>query len=180
MNKYRIDDHTLDLIEASPIPFAVYQFVSRRVVTLALSAGFCRLFGYEDRARAYHDMDEQMYVDTHPDDVSRISEAAVLFATRGGRYDVIYRSRDRKTSGYRLIHAVGEHASADDGTRLAYVWYTDEGEYKEDASKADENKKEVEEYASKLESKVKEFESAYFDLQMENIQLKDELSKLKR
>ena len=78
MKKYRIDDHTLDLIEASPIPFAVYQFVSRRVVTLALSAGFCRLFGYEDRARAYHDMDEQMYVDTHPDDVSRISEAAVF------------------------------------------------------------------------------------------------------
>ena len=131
MKKYRFDDHTLDLIEASPIPFAVYQFVSSRVVTLALSEGFCRLFGYEDRALAYHDMDEQMYVDTHPDDVSRISEAAVLFATRGGRYDVIYRSRKRRGDGYRLIHAVGEHASAGDGTQLAYVWYTDEGEYRE-------------------------------------------------
>ena len=131
MEKYRIDDHTLDLIEASPIPFAVYQFVSRRVVTLALSEGFCRLFGYEDRVLAYHDMDEQMYVDTHPDDVSRISEAAVLFATKDGRYDVIYRSRNRRGSGYRLIHAVGEHAYAGDGTRLAYVWYTDEGEYRE-------------------------------------------------
>ncbi|MCR4709157.1 MAG: cell division protein ZapA [Clostridiales bacterium] len=53
-------------------------------------------------------------------------------------------------------------------------------QYKEGASKADENKKEIEEYAAKLEGKVKEFESAYFDLQMENIQLKDELSKLKR
>ena len=127
MKKYRIDDHTLDLIEASPIPFAVYQFVSRRVVTLALSEGFCRLFGYEDRALAYHDMDEQMYVDTHPDDVSRISEAAVLFATRDGRYDVIYRSRNRRGDGYRLIHAVGEHAYAGDGTRLAW----DEGEYRE-------------------------------------------------
>ena len=42
------------------------------------------------------------------------------------------------------------------------------------------NKKEIEEYAAKLEGKVKQFESAYFDLQMENIQLKDELSKLKR
>ena len=131
MKKYRFDDHTLDLIEASPIPFAVYQFVSSRVVTLALSEGFCRLFGYEDRALAYHDMDEQMYVDTHPDDVSRISEAAVLFATRGGRYDVIYRSRKRRGDGYRLIHAVGEHVSAGDGTQLAYVWYTDEGEYRE-------------------------------------------------
>ena len=131
MEKYRIDDHTLDLIEASPIPFAVYQFVNRRVVTLALSEGFCRLFGYEDRALAYHDMDEQMYVDTHPDDVSRISEAAVLFATRDGRYDVIYRSRNRRGDGYRLIHAVGEHTSADDGSRIACVWYTDEGEYRE-------------------------------------------------
>ena len=131
MKKYRFDDHTLDLIEASPIPFAVYQFISSRVVTLALSEGFCRLFGYEDRALAYHDMDEQMYVDTHPDDVSRISEAAVLFATRGGRYDVIYRSRKRRGDGYRLVHAVGEHASAGDGTQLAYVWYTDEGEYRE-------------------------------------------------
>ncbi len=53
-------------------------------------------------------------------------------------------------------------------------------QYKEGASKADENKKEIEDYAAKLEAKVKEFESAYFDLQMENIQLKDELGKLKR
>jgi len=53
-------------------------------------------------------------------------------------------------------------------------------QYKEGASKADEDKKEMEDYATKLESKVKEFESAYFDLQMENIQLKDELSKLKK
>ena len=53
-------------------------------------------------------------------------------------------------------------------------------QYKEGASKADESKKEVEEYAAKLENKVKEFESAYFDLQMENIQLKDEITKLKK
>ncbi len=131
MKKFRIDDHTLDFIEASPIPFAVYQFVSKRVVTLALSAGFCELFGYKDRIQAYYDMDERMYVDTHPDDVSRISEAAVLFATRGGRYDVIYRSRNHGSSGYKLIHAVGEHAYTADGTRLAYVWYTDEGEYQD-------------------------------------------------
>ena len=53
-------------------------------------------------------------------------------------------------------------------------------QYKEGASKADEDKKEIEEYAAKLEAKVKEFESAYFDLQMENIQLKDEISKLNK
>ena len=131
MKKYRIDDPILDFIEKLPIPFAVYQFVSKRVVTLALSAGFCELFGYEDRIQAYYDMDERMYVDTHPDDISRISEAAVLFATKGGKYDVIYRSRSHGGSGYKLIHAVGEHAFTADGTRLAYVWYTDEGEYQD-------------------------------------------------
>ena len=113
------------------LPFAVYQFVDKRVVTIALSAGFCELLGYEDRAQAYDDMDHDMYKDTHPDDVARIANAAFLFATQGGKYEVIYRSRVRGSSEYRVIHAQGRHIMTKDGTRLAYVWYTDEGLYHE-------------------------------------------------
>ncbi len=129
--KYRFSDDSLNFIEKSRIPFAVYQFIGKRIVTVALSTGFCELFGYEDRPMAYFEMDNNMYIDTHPDDTARISEAAYFFATRGGRYDVVYRSRDRKNGGYRLIHAVGEHVWTEDRVRLAYVWYTDEGEYLE-------------------------------------------------
>lgn len=85
--KYRFDPQTLETLERLSVPFAVYQFLDKRVVTLALSDGFCRLFGYEDRAQAYDDMDHDMYKDAHPDDVARIANDAYLFAAEGGRYE---------------------------------------------------------------------------------------------
>ena len=132
MEKYRYEPNVMASMEASPIPFAVYQFVDRRVVTLVLSAGFCKLFGYEDRAQAYHDMDHDMYRDAHPHDAARIAEAALRFATEGGKYEVVYRTKTRKSSGYRIIHATGEHICTETGARLAYIWYTDEGAYAEE------------------------------------------------
>ena len=119
------------MLESMRVPFAVYQFIDKRVVTLALSEGFCRLFGYDDRAQAYSDMDHNMYKDTHPDDVARIANAAFRFATEGGDYDVIYRTKCRDTEQYRLVHAAGEHVYTADGVRLAHVWYADEGLYRE-------------------------------------------------
>ena len=116
-------------MEASRMPFAVYQFVDRRVVTLILSDGFCDLFGYDDRAKAYYDMDNDMYKDAHPDDTARIAEDALQFATKGGVYDTVYRSRIPGTKDYRIIHAIGEHFNAPTGDRLAMVWYTNEGKY---------------------------------------------------
>ena len=100
---------------------------------ISISAGFRKLFGYEDPARAYHDMDHNMYKDVHPNDVARIADATVRFATEGGEYDVVYRSKALKSDAYRVIHAKGEHVPADSGVRLAEVWYTDEGPYQEDA-----------------------------------------------
>ena len=79
-------------------PFAVYQFVDKRVVTLLLSDGFCDLFGYEDRGEAVHDMDNDMYKDAQPDDVARIADAAFRFATEGGDYEVIYRTKTKESN----------------------------------------------------------------------------------
>ena len=137
MEKYSYTPEQRSTLEEMKIPFAIYQFLNQRVVTLILSDGFCSLFGYDDRARAYHDMDHDMYIDTHPDDVSRIANAAVRFATEGGGYDVIYRTRIRGTDDYKLVHALGEHVYTADGVRLAQVWYTDEGIYNEGAAQDD-------------------------------------------
>ena len=131
--RYRFDKQTQEKLEGLTVPFAVYQYIDKRVVSIALSAGFRKLFGYEDPARAYHDMDHNMYKDVHPNDVARIADAAVRFATEGGEYDVVYRSKALKSDAYRVIHAKGEHVPADSGVRLAEVWYTDEGPYQEDA-----------------------------------------------
>lgn len=137
MDRYRFSDAEFSMMESSRIPFAIYQFIDKRVVTLALSQGFCDLFGYDDRTKAYYDMDNDMYRDTHPDDVGRISEAALRFATEGGTYETVYRSRRVDDGGYIIIHAVGEHITMSDGTRLAQVWYTNEGTYIDDGTSYD-------------------------------------------
>ena len=134
MEKYCYPAQERATLEALRQPFAVYQFLDNRVVTLVLSDGFCSLFGYTDRAVAYYDMDQDMYRDTHPDDAARIADAAYRFATEGGKYEVIYRSKVPGGSEYRMIHAYGEHVFTDTGVRLAQVWYSDEGLYRETGS----------------------------------------------
>ena len=129
MEKYSFPPQEQKLLEGLQQAYAVYQFIDKRVVTLVLSDGFCRLFGYEDRAQAMYEMDHDMYRNTHPDDAARIANAAIQFATDGGEYDTIYRTRIPGTNDYRVVHAHGVHALTDTGIRLAHIWYTDEGRY---------------------------------------------------
>ncbi|MDO5702175.1 MAG: EAL domain-containing protein [Lachnospiraceae bacterium] len=136
MNKYTYDKETLALIESSCIPCAVYQFVDKRVVTLALSEGFCELFGLE-RQEAYKLMDNDMYRDAHPDDVARIADAAYQFAVNGGQYEVVYRSKPPRNSEYTVLHAFGRHVYTRTGERLAVVWYVNEGPYTDIADGAE-------------------------------------------
>ena len=131
MEKYQFEPAVRSSLENSPIPFAVYQFLDRRVVTLILSRGFCDLFGFEDRQEAYYAMDNDMYRSTHPDDKARIADAAFRFATEGGEYDVVYRSKSENSDKIIVVHARGRHVFTETGVRLAYVWYFDEGEYSE-------------------------------------------------
>lgn len=137
MKRYVFPEEKRSALESLRQPFAIYQFIDKRVVTLLLSDGFCDLFGYkDDRASAIYDMDNDMYRNDHPDDVARIADDAVRFATEGGTYDVVYRTKIRGTSDYMIVHAKGEHVYMEDGTRLAQVWYTDEGIYVEGAAES--------------------------------------------
>ena len=79
------------------------------------------MFGYEDRRLAYHDMDHDMYKDTHPDDAARIAVAAYRFATEGGTYEVICRTKKKDRQGYHIVHAMGRHIYTKPGVRLAHV-----------------------------------------------------------
>ncbi|SFG21418.1 EAL domain-containing protein [Oribacterium sp. WCC10] len=129
MKKYRYSDEELAFLESSAVPFAVYQFINKRVVTIVLSKGFIELFGYRDmkKSEVYELMDNNMYKDTHPDDLASLGDAAYRFATEGGVYDVIYRSK--REGQYRIIHSYGRHIEKENGVRLAFVWYTDQGAF---------------------------------------------------
>ena len=81
MNPNIYSDDVRTALESQLQPLAVFQFVNNRVSTVLVSDGFCKLFGYSDRAQAVWDMDHDMYKDTHPDDKKRIADAAYHFAT---------------------------------------------------------------------------------------------------
>lgn len=157
MVRHRFSDAELSFIESSRIPFAIYQFIDKRVVTLALSAGFCDLLGYE-LSEAYYLMDNDMYRDAHPDDVSRIAGAAFRFATEGGEYNVVYRTK--RDGEYRVIHALGEHVFTKAGERLAVVWYVDEGVSVEGA---DEFRQELNRALGKMLNEEALFQKSYYD-----------------
>ncbi|MDO4803574.1 MAG: EAL domain-containing protein [Lachnospiraceae bacterium] len=132
MKRYIISEEKRSALESLGAPFAVYQYIDKRIVTILLSDGFCEFFGYEDREEAARDMDRDMYKCVHPDDVARVADAAVRFATEGGKFEAIYRTRKKDGFDYVVIHAIGKHVYTEDGVRLAHVWYTDEGAYVED------------------------------------------------
>ena len=129
MERYHFTEEMQAALESLQQPFGIYQFIDKRVVTLVLSDGFCELFGYADRKTAYAEMNADMYKDAHPDDMARLANEALRFATEGGRYEAIYRMRVRDGSGYKVVHAFGKHKYTDEGVRLAHVWYADEGPY---------------------------------------------------
>ncbi len=131
---YRFSDTELRILEMQPTPLAVYQFVDRHVYTLAVSEGFCKLFGYEDKAEAYRVSNQNALANTYPDDVGRLADAVHRFTVEGGKYEVIFRAKlhHGEQQPCRIIHGIGEHVYTGNGVRLAYVWYTDEGEYTED------------------------------------------------
>ena len=93
-------------MERMPIPFAVFQLVDNRIVTLVLSDGFCELLGEGDRDSACAAMDRDTFHNVHPDDAARVGEAVYRFVRDGGELDIIYRLQAREGSGYIVLHAL--------------------------------------------------------------------------
>ena len=122
-------------LEDSPQPAAVYRFGDHRAEIVSVSDGFCRLFGYPDRAQALYVLDHEMYKDIHPDDRERLSGAMLRFS-EGEELDVVYRTRAGMAADYRVVHARGQHIHTGTDERIAYVWYMDEGVYVEGADTA--------------------------------------------
>ncbi len=126
MERYRYEENELKFIQESCVPFAVYQYIDERVVTVALTKGFCDLFKIPVE-KAYEYMDSNIYHDIYPDDIEYLKKAEKIFATTDDNYNIYYRFSIG--SEYRIIHAYGNRIVKDNGTKLAVVWYSDEGPY---------------------------------------------------
>ena len=92
-DKFQFDERTQEILEHITIPFAIYQYIDKRVVTIALSQGFCDEFGFKTLEDAYVVMDNDMYRATHPDDKTRVADAAYRFAAFDAPYDILHTSK---------------------------------------------------------------------------------------
>ena len=130
--KFSFDQRTQEVLERLTIPFAIYQYIDKRVVTIALSQGFCDEFGFKKLEDAYRVMDNDMYRATHPDDKTRVADAAYRFAAFDAPYDIVYRTRTLKDPDYVVLHAYGKSIYPEPGVRLCLTWYANEGKYSAD------------------------------------------------
>ena len=125
--RFSFDQRTQEILEGLSIPFAIYQYIDKRVVTIALSRGFCDEFGFKTLEDAYRVMDGDMYRATHPDDKTRVADAAYRFAAFDAPYDIVYRTRTLKSPDYIILHAYGKSIYPKPGMRLCLTWYANEG-----------------------------------------------------
>ena len=130
--RFCFDKRTQEILEHMTIPFAVYQYLDKRVVTIALSQGFCDEFGFKKLEDAYAVMDNDMYRATHPDDKTRVADAAYRFAAFDIPYDIVYRTRTLKSPDYIILHAYGKSIYPEPGVRLCLTWYAYEGQFSQD------------------------------------------------
>ena len=125
MTGYRFDEHTQSMIEKSVVPIGIYQIIDGRIVSVAASDGFCRLFGYQDMQDAVEKTNSDRFWNVHPDDVKIVTAAASDFEKKDQTYNAVYRIM--VNGGCRTIHARGQQIVTDAGDPLAVVWYMDEG-----------------------------------------------------
>jgi PAS domain S-box-containing protein len=133
MRKYELSKDQRLFIEGMRLPFALCQFMEKEVTTLAVSDGYCELFGYKDRDQACSDMNLNMFKNIHPDDTARVTNAILCFSLEDGRLDEVYRTRKNDDSGYMIIHMIGEYAGENEGLHLGQIWFTEEGDYREES-----------------------------------------------
>ena len=121
---YEFSIESRKALESLPHALAAYQFVNGKVITLLVTDGFCQFAG-SSREQLTNSLDSDMFGKVHPDDVEWLAKLGFEFATKEGVYDVVYRSRRTAYKGYRTLHVVGKYQTMEDGSRVAFLTYTD-------------------------------------------------------
>ena len=121
---YTFDSARRKDFEMLKIPLGIYQYVNGRSNVLLISDGLCELVGRE-RSDLMSGLNESMFRNVHPDDAPRIAQIGERFACHESPdYDVIYHVRV-KDGSWHIFHTIGNWQVMEDGTQLAFLYYTD-------------------------------------------------------
>lgn len=125
MEIFRFKEEVQTAYERLQHPIGIFQDVDGQIVPIVLSDGFCEMFGYENQARAYYAISKDPFTDIHPNDLIRIKNEAYRFLKMGGKYDVVYRTREKEGTESKVIRVSAKHVYMGD-TRFTHIWFTDE------------------------------------------------------
>lgn len=107
-------------------PIVSFQYTGTGVLPVVVSKGFCELFEFENLEQAYDALNEDSFSIIHTDDVKRIKNEILRFLTEEGKYDVVYRSRPRKTKVSKIVRSVVKFVQMENNVVLAHISYMDE------------------------------------------------------
>ena len=72
----------MSAVERYVVPFVAFRRIDNQIVPLAISDGFCNLFGVT-KEDAYKLLSRHLFRDVHPDDKDRLLAAVSRFETEG-------------------------------------------------------------------------------------------------
>ena len=131
MSKYESIKDKMAAVERYVVPFVAFKRIDNQIVPIAISDGFCNLFGVA-KEDAYKLLSRHLFRDVHPDDKDRLLAAVSRFETEGLGLKIICRIRTAKSQDFMVVHIQGEYFTAEGGERMAVVWFTSEGFYSPD------------------------------------------------
>ena len=123
---FHFPDDVQRAYESLQPPIAIFQYTDNGVFPVAVSQGFCELYGFEGLEQAYKELNKDSFCIIHPGDIDRIKGEILRFLTEEGRYDVVYRSQARGNMQSRLIRSVTKFVRVEENVVLAHIWYMDE------------------------------------------------------
>ena len=109
-------------MEASVIPFAVFQLVNGDVRMILISEGMCRLFGDSRQELAYL-IENNIMTSVHPEEAEKLNTNWKDFLSSHNDYDTVFRRQIGNE--FRSIRTQGSSHLTDTGERLYIIWCGD-------------------------------------------------------
>ena len=96
---YQFPDQLRKTYESMRIPFAMYQYLNRKIVPVLVSDGLCDQMGM-NREKLMKLLAAGQYESMHPDDAGQVRRVSKGFAEHKNNYDVFF----RRAAGHVPVH----------------------------------------------------------------------------
>lgn len=135
--KYEFTRDERRLLEISKFIIGAYQLIDGKVVTLLVSDAFCKFAG-ASREELVNSLNDSMFDNVHPEDAGKLKEMGTAFAHHQIDYDVVYRTKTHYSNDeYHLMHTQGVWQTMRDGSEVAFLYYTDLNNSRDQIKKLD-------------------------------------------